>query len=49
MKSYAVIGLGRFGIGVELNADYFRDGLDYLQRADAELGMPTLFDFLEMA
>lgn len=40
---------GRFGIGVELNADYFRDGLDYLQRADAELGMPTLFDFLEMA
>ena len=37
---------GRFGIGVELNSDYFRDGVGYLQRADMEQGMPTLFDFI---
>lgn len=39
---------GRFGIGVELNADYFRDGVGYLQGADDQVGMPTLFDFLDM-
>ena len=38
---------GRFGIGVELNSDYFRDGVGYLQRADMEQGMPTLFDFIQ--
>lgn len=37
---------GRYGIGVELNSDYFRDGVGYLQAADAQRGMPTLFDFL---
>ena len=39
---------GRQGIGVELNADYFRDGVGYLEQADNERGMPTLFDFIEM-
>ena len=34
------------GIGVELNADYFRDGVGYLQSADSAMGMPTLFDFI---
>ena len=38
---------GRKGIGVELNGDYFRDGVDYLEAADAQRGMPTLFDFLD--
>ena len=38
---------GRKGIGVELNADYFRDGVGYLQCADNEQGMPTLFDFID--
>ena len=28
------VALGRFGVGVELNSDYFRDGLGYLQQAD---------------
>ena len=37
---------GRFGIGVELNSDYFRDGLGYLQAADEQVGAPTLFDFI---
>ena len=37
---------GRRGIGVELNADYFRDGVGYLQSADVQVNMPTLFDFI---
>lgn len=41
------VKLGRFGIGTELNADYFRDGVGYLEQAERELEMPTLFDFLE--
>ena len=40
------VKLGRYGIGVELNSDYFRDGVGYLQAADQERDMPTLFDFL---
>ena len=40
---------GRKGIGVELNPDYFRDGVGYLQGADMQVGMPTLFDFIQEA
>ena len=40
------VALGRFGVGVELNSDYFRDGLGYLQQADDQAGAPTLFDFI---
>lgn len=36
----------RFGIGVELNAGYFRDGLGYLKEADQEDHVLTLFDFI---
>ena len=38
---------GRKGIGIELNADYFRDGVGYLQAADCQVNMPTLFDFID--
>lgn len=38
---------GRRGKGVELNPDYFRDGVGYLESADAEKDAPTLFDLLE--
>lgn len=41
------VALGRYGLGCELNPDYFRDGVGYLKEADAERGMPTLFDFLD--
>lgn len=41
------VKLGRDGIGTELNADYFRDGVGYLEEADAGRDMPTLFDLLE--
>ena len=37
---------GRRGVGIELNADYFRDGVGCLQCADNDVGMPTLFDFI---
>lgn len=39
------IRAGRKGIGVELNADYFRDGVGYLQVQEAKNMEPSLFDF----
>lgn len=44
---YEAVKLGRRGKGVELNPDYFRDGVGYLESADAERDAPTLFDLLE--
>ena len=32
--------------GFELNPDYYRDGVGYLQAAEDEIEMPTLFDFM---
>ena len=43
---YTAIKMGRYGIGIELNSDYFRDGLAYLQSADDQKEAPTLFDFI---
>ena len=40
------VKLGRRGCGIELNADYFRDGVGYLQSAEAERDVPTLFDLI---
>lgn len=37
---------GRFGIGIELNNSYFRDGVGYCQAAEDEIDQPTLFDFI---
>lgn len=44
---YEAVKMGRRGKGVELNTDYFRDGVGYLESADAERDAPTLFDLLE--
>ena len=41
------VKMGRRGYGIELNPDYFRDGVRYLQEAENEIESPTLFDFLE--
>lgn len=38
----------RKGIGIELNPDYFRDGLGYLKTEEAKKTEPTLFDFLDV-
>lgn len=37
---------GRKGIGVELNPDYFRDGVAYLREADEQIASPTLLDLI---
>lgn len=41
------VKMGRYGYGIELNHDYFRDGVGYLQAAENEVDAPTLFDFME--
>lgn len=40
------VKMGRRGYGIELSPDYFRDGVGYLQAAEEEKEMPTLFDFI---
>ena len=41
------VKMGRKGKGCELNCDYFRDGVGYLQAAECEIDMPKLFDFMD--
>lgn len=36
--------LGRRGLGCELSATYFRDGVSYCEKAEMEIASPTLFD-----
>ena len=40
------VKMNRHGYGIELNPDYFRDGVGYLQAAEEEREMPTLFDYI---
>lgn len=40
------VKMHRKGYGCELNPDYFRDGVGYLQEAENEIETPTLFDFM---
>ena len=37
---------GRYGIGIELNNGYFRDGVGYLKEADDKANTFTLFDLV---
>lgn len=41
------VKMGRKGYGIELNPDYFRDGVGYLKQAEDEKKSITLFDFVE--
>ena len=41
---YRALKLGRRGRASELNPQYFLDGIKYLQAAERELSMPSLFD-----
>lgn len=41
------VKMNRYGYGIELSCDYFRDGVGYLQEAENEIETPTLFDFME--
>ena len=44
---YLAVKMGRDGWANELNPDYFRDGLGYLQEAESKRDAPTLFDFMQ--
>jgi DNA modification methylase len=39
--------MGRYGMAVELNNSYFRDGVGYCKAYEEEVSTPTLFDFIE--
>lgn len=41
---YMAVKMQRYGVGIELSCDYFRDGLGYLQEADEAGKAFTLFD-----
>jgi DNA modification methylase len=41
---YRAVLLKRKGIGIELNARYMMDGVQYLSAAEKQISMPTLFD-----
>jgi hypothetical protein len=40
------VKMGRKGYMCELNSDYFRDAVGYLQGAESEINQPTMFDLL---
>ncbi len=42
----SAVKMKRKGYGIELNPDYFRDGVGYLQAAENEIDEPTLFDLM---
>ncbi len=42
------VKMKRKGYGIELNPDYFRDGVGYLEAAEQDIETPTLFDFMEV-
>lgn len=44
---YCAIRQGRRGSASELNTAYFFDGIQYLQAAEKEIAMPSLFDVLD--
>jgi hypothetical protein len=41
---YRAVLKGRRGLGFELNHAYFLDAVSYLQAAENEVSMPSLFD-----
>lgn len=46
---YCAIKLGRIGWGIELNDQYFADGVRYCKDIEASSSAPTLFDLKESA
>lgn len=45
--AYKSLEMGRKSISVELNSEYFADGVDYVNAINYKINMPTLFDFIE--
>jgi DNA modification methylase len=46
---YRAVKLGRLGRGVELNPEYFLDGVKYLRCAEQDVTAPSLLDFCRSA
>ena len=46
---YCAVKMGRKGLATELNYDYYRDGMGYLNEAEMDVMAPTLFDLMEEA
>lgn len=44
---YMAVKMKRRDYGIELNEDYFRDGVGYLKSAEMQCDTPTLFDYIE--
>lgn len=40
------IKMGRYGMAIELNSDYFRDGVAYCKAEEDAIDTPTLFDLI---
>lgn len=47
--SYKALQMGRKTVSIELNTDYYKDGLFYVKAMYDEVNMPTLFDMCEMS
>ncbi len=41
------IKMGRKSIGIELNANYWKDSIAYMEAAESDVVLPTLFDLLK--
>lgn len=41
---YCAVRMGRYGLGSELNGNYWRDSIAYCTTAEQEVDAPTLFD-----
>ncbi len=46
---FCAVKLGRHGLGVELNPNYWRDAIWHCQQAEAQRATPSLFDLEEAA
>jgi DNA modification methylase len=46
---YMAVKKGRMGVGIELNTEYWRDGIRYLREIERDVMSPTLFDMENIA
>lgn len=46
---YKAVEMGRYGLGTELNNEYYKDALHYLKSIELKISAPTLFDLMGAA
>lgn len=44
--AYKALEMGRRAVSIELNSDYYKDGLSYVHAMNHKLNVPTLFDVI---